>query len=428
VHVVAERASPGLTELSEGAALTLHRRRYRPGDLQGAFLAVIATDDPDVNAAVRVEAQEAGVLVNAAWDEAQGELTLPAVVRRGDLTVAIATGGKSPTLAAYLRRQIESELGSEFAALVDILGEARDASKAEGVDPAERRSRLRRVLGPQLFRLMRHGRFTEGAELVAGALAGERGSGFVSIVGAGPGDPSLLTLGARDRLASADVVFYDRLVDSSLLDLAPADAERRHIGKAYGRHELEQEELNQLLVSSARQGKRVVRLKGGDPFVFGRGGEEVAALAQAGIPFEVVPGVSSAVAVPAYAGIPITDRSLSHSVAIVTGHRAPTDPENHIDWAGLATAVDTLVVLMGMHFLDEIAGELIRGGRPPETPAAAIEWGTWPGQRTVVAPLSGLGPAVRSVGLGSPTLVVIGEVVRLRDTVSWFEEGPLPRK
>jgi uroporphyrin-III C-methyltransferase/precorrin-2 dehydrogenase/sirohydrochlorin ferrochelatase len=425
VHVVAEDVASALDDLAAKGWITVHRRRYRPGDLAGAFLAVIATDDPAVNACVRAEARQGGVLVNAAWDGREADFSVPAVVRRGDLTVTVSTGGKSPTLAAHLKRQLESQLAPELASVVEILGEVRAASKAEGLPPDERRRRLRRVLGPRLFGLVRRGCMQEARQLLAGALAGEQPGGFVSIVGAGPGDPSLLTLGARDRLAAADAVFYDRLLDPALLDLAPSDAERVYIGKAYGHHELEQDEMNQVLISYAREGKRVVRLKGGDPFVFGRGGEEAAALAEAGIPFEIVPGVSSALAAPAYAGIPLTDRSLSHSVAIVTGNRRPDDPANEVDWAALPRSVDTIVILMGMRWLDEIVQEVIEGGRPTDTPAAAIEWGTWAKQRTVVAPLSLLPSAVRSAELGSPTVLVIGEVVRMRDALSWFAEHPV---
>ena len=421
VLVVAERASPGLLELAALEDITLQRRRYRPGDVAGAFLVVIATDDAAVNAAVTAEAQAAGVLVNAAWDEREADFTVPAVLRRGEVTVAVSTGGRSPTLAAYLKGQLESQIGPEMASVVELLGELREASKADGVAPEERRRRLRRVLGPRLFGLARAGRTDEARDLLLGALSGGHSPGLVSIVGAGPGDPALLTLGGRDRLAAADAVFYDRLLDPGLLDLAPPDAERVYIGKAYGHHELEQEEMNRLLISYARQGKRVVRLKGGDPFVFGRGGEEAAALAEAGIAFEIVPGVTSALAAPAYAGIPVTDRSASHSVAIVTGHRGPGDPENKVDWAALARSVDTIVILMGRRALGGIVQELIRSGRPADCPAAAIEWGTWARQRTVAAPLGLLPSTVASEGLGSPTVVVIGEVVGMRQALSWFD-------
>ena len=244
----------------------------------------------------------------------------------------------------------------------------------------------------------------------------------MSLVGAGPGDPGLITVKGRDRIAEADVVVYDRLVHPELLELAPDAAELIYIGKAYGRHVLEQEELSNLLVFLAAQGKKVVRLKGGDPFVYGRGGEEAAALAAAGIDFEVVPGISSAVAGPAYAGIPVTDRRYASSVVFVSGHKAPDDPHSSVDWRALARSVDTLVILMGTKHYAQIAADLVAGGKPSETPVAVIESGTLPQQRTIVSTLGSLEEDLGTAGMASPSLIVVGEVVRLRESLSWFEE------
>ncbi|HLF72545.1 MAG TPA: uroporphyrinogen-III C-methyltransferase, partial [Dehalococcoidia bacterium] len=207
--------------------------------------------------------------------------------------------------------------------------------------------------------------------------------GLVSLVGAGPGDPGLLTLAGRDRLASAEVVVHDRLVGGAILDHVPASAERIFAGKSPEHKALTQEQINELLVQKGSEGKRVVRLKGGDPFVFGRGGEEALALAAAGVPFEVIPGVTSAVAAPAYAGVPVTHRGLASSFAVVTGHEDEDKPESSVDWARLATGVDTIVVLMGGAALAGVARALIAGGRAPETPAISIDWGTTADQRTV---------------------------------------------
>jgi len=250
-------------------------------------------------------------------------------------------------------------------------------------------------------------------------------SGFVSLVGAGPGDPGLLTLAGRDRLANADVVVYDRLIDPALLAHAPETAERVYAGKSPSSKALTQEEINALLVELGRAGKRVVRLKGGDPFVFGRGGEEALALAAAGVPFEVVPGVTSAVAAPAYAGIPVTHRGLASSFAVVTGHEDEDKPDASVDWRSLAGSVDTIVVLMGRAALGGVARALIEGGRPASTPAASIEWGTTTRQRSVSAPLGGIAEAVRDAGLASPLLTVVGRVAELREHLRWFEGRPL---
>jgi len=250
-------------------------------------------------------------------------------------------------------------------------------------------------------------------------------SGFVSLVGAGPGDPGLLTLAGRERLAGAEVVVYDRLVNPALLGHAPAIAERVFAGKSLEGKVLTQDEINALLVEKAQAGKRVVRLKGGDPFVFGRGGEEALALAKAGVPFEVVPGVTSAVAAPAYAGVPVTHRGLASSFAVVTAHEDDEKEAASVDWRRLARSVDTVVVLMGSAGLASVAKALIKGGRSKETPCVSVEWGTMPEQRSVSAPLGRIAEAVRFGGLGSPLVTVIGGVAALRDHIAWFENRPL---
>ena len=250
-------------------------------------------------------------------------------------------------------------------------------------------------------------------------------SGFVSLVGAGPGDPGLITLAGRDRLEHADVVVYDRLIDPSILQHAPPAAERVYAGKSAADKAMSQDEINALLVERGQAGKRVVRLKGGDPFVFGRGGEEALALASAGVPFEVVPGVTSAIAGPAFAGVPVTHRGLASSFAVVTGHEDDDKPESSVDWRALATSVDTIVVLMGGAALSGVATALIEGGRAAETPSVSIEWGTTTRQRSVAAPLDKIAASAAKAELGSPLLTVIGRVAELRDHISWFESRPL---
>ena len=250
-------------------------------------------------------------------------------------------------------------------------------------------------------------------------------AGRVYLVGGGPGDPGLITVAGVEALAQAEVVVYDRLVNKRLLQLAPSDAELVFVGKEPGHQALSQDEINLLLVAKAREGKRVVRLKGGDPFVFGRGGEEAQALAEAGLPFEVVPGVTSAIAAAAYAGIPVTHRGVASSVAFVTGHEDPAKGDAAVDWTKLATAVDTIVLLMGVANLKEIADKLIAAGRDAETPAAVIEWATTPAQRTVSGTLAGIAASAERAGVGNPAVVVVGEAVRLRETLAWFDTRPL---
>ncbi|MGE4609611.1 MAG: uroporphyrinogen-III C-methyltransferase [Myxococcota bacterium] len=250
--------------------------------------------------------------------------------------------------------------------------------------------------------------------------------GKVILVGAGPGDPDLITVRGADVLGDADVVVYDALAAPALLELAPEAAERFNVGKrGHDEPTRSQSDINELLVSLARAGKTVVRLKGGDPFVFGRGGEEAMACADAGVPFEVVPGVSSVIGALAYAGIPITDRRHSASFAVVTGHKDPTRVSKETRWPELAGAADTLVILMGMRNLESLIDRVQQGGRAPETPAAAIMNGTLPTQRVVEAPLGELAKAVADAGIGAPTAVVIGEVVGLREKLAWYEKRPL---
>ena len=243
--------------------------------------------------------------------------------------------------------------------------------------------------------------------------------GKVYLVGAGPGRADLITVRGLTVLRQADVVLYDRLVARELLDEAPSRAERTFVGKAAGRHVMSQEEINARLIAHARAGKQVVRLKGGDPFVFGRGGEEALALAHADIPFEVVPGVSSAIAVPAYAGVPVTHRGISTAFAVVTGHEAPDKPTSTTDWAALAR-VPTLVVLMALKRVRAICTALLDAGRAPDTPALAVSQGTTPAQRTVRATLATLPDALAANPIPTPALVIIGDVAALGDLLDWY--------
>lgn len=250
-------------------------------------------------------------------------------------------------------------------------------------------------------------------------------TGIVYLVGAGPGDPGLVTVKGLECIRRADVLVYDRLVSERLLGFAPAHCELVYVGKLPDRHTLRQEEINRLLLDKALEGKTVTRLKGGDPFVFGRGGEEAELLAKHGVPFEVVPGITSAVAVPAYAGIPVTHRDFTSGFAVITGHEDPGKEKSAIAWDKIATGVGTLVFLMGVGNLPHIVEQLVKNGRSPETPAALVHWGTHPGQRTVVGTLADIVAKVQEAGFTSPAVTVVGDVVKLRETLRWFEKKPL---
>ena len=249
--------------------------------------------------------------------------------------------------------------------------------------------------------------------------------GTVRLVGAGPGDPELITVKGLRLIQSADAIVYDRLVDKRLLRHARSDAELIDVGKIPGKRINRQEDINTLLVELGKAGKQVVRLKGGDPFVFGRGGEEAEALAEAGVPFEIVPGITSAIAAPAYAGIPITHRKVASSFTVVTGSEDPTKPDTSVDWETLAKSSDTLAILMGQSNLRVIADALIRYGRAPETPVALVQWGTEPYQRTLVGTLEDIADKAVAAGIGAPAVTVVGDVVRLRETIQWLDNRPL---
>jgi len=343
-----------------------------------------------VNQAVRDEAQARNIWFNAVDQPDLCEFITPATVRRGDLTLAISTNGRCPALAKEIRRQLESTFGPEFAEIVERMGEERDQARAsvqDGEAPPP--------------------------------------AGLVYLVGAGPGDPDLLTVKGRRLLSCADTVVYDALVDARLLDLCRPSATRLYVGKRAGAHVRSQDEINAILVDEARAGRVVVRLKGGDPFVFGRGGEEADALVAAGLRFEVVPGVSAGVAAPAYAGIPLTDRRYTGEVVFITGHDS-AGSASPVDWSRYADSPATLVIFMGVERLGEIAAQLVTHGRRPDCPVAVIANGTTAAQRTVVAPLASVASAAVAAGLAAPALIVIGEVVALRERLQWFERSLAP--
>ncbi len=353
--------APVIADDLAGLDVMVIRRSFNDDDLDGAWLAVACTDDPQVNAAVGAAAERQRIFCIRADAAAAGSARTPAVLRRDGLTVAVS-GGDDPLRAVALRDAISVALD---------LGEL----PARPVRPA-----------------------AEG--------------GSVALVGGGPGDPDLITVRGRRLVASADVIVVDRLAPRTLLDDLPDFVEVVDCGKSPHRQNLNQAEINAVLIDRASAGKRVVRLKGGDPFVFGRGGEEYLACVAAGVPVMVVPGISSALAGPAAAGIPLTHRGVAADFTVVSGHLDPGRPaDSGIDWPGLASGAGTLVLLMGMDRLDLIAGELIAHGRTATTPAAVVHRATLDGQQVVRAPLGELSAAVARAGVGAPSVIVIGDVV-----------------
>jgi len=395
--------------------------RFREEDLEGFALAIAATDDQAVNRAVAAAARVRRIPVNVVDQPALCSFILPSIIERAPLVVAVSSGGASPVLARLLRARLETLIPAGYGRLAGLAREFRDRVKAR-LAPRERRRFWERVLQGPIAELVFSGRDADAREALAATLEDPRltlSGGEVSLVGAGPGDPDLLTFRALRLMQQADVVVYDRLVSPSILNLVRLEAERIYAGKERARHTLPQEDINQLLVRLAREGKRVVRLKGGDPFIFGRGGEEIDTLAAEGIPFQVVPGVTAAAGCASYAGIPLTHRDYAQSVVFVTGHLR--DGSLDLNWPALAQPHQTIVFYMGLLGLEQLCEKLVAHGLPASTPAALVQEGTMPQQRVVSGTLETLPAQVRQGGARAPTLIIIGEVVRLRDRLKWFE-------
>ncbi|ACI99564.1 siroheme synthase CysG [Rhodospirillum centenum] len=403
----------GLADL----AAEVRRRPFVPADLDGAVLAFADGDDPQTAAAVVDAARARGVPVNVPDRPALSGFIMPAIIDRDPITVAISSGGAAPVLVRRLRARLEAALEPNLGALARFLDRFRPAVKATRTDETARRRFWEAVVdGPAAARLLAGDEDGAHAALLR-ALDdpghGQEASGRVALVGAGPGDPDLLTLRALRVLQDADVVVHDRLVDDRILDYVRRDARRIFVGKSKADHTLPQDRINALLVAEARAGHRVVRLKGGDPFVFGRGGEEVEALRAAGIPVEVVPGITAALGCGAAATIPVTHRGAAQGVTIVTGHGKDGEPD--LDWEALARLKHTLVIYMGLSAAGRIADRLTAAGLPAATPAALIEKGTRPDQVLAVGTLGGLPALAAAHRMAGPALIVVGEVVRLAD-------------
>ena len=421
VTVIAPEAGARIAELATLGALRIEKKRFQPGDLVGCEIVVAATDDPAVNQAVSAAARALRIPVNVADDAALSSFIMPSLVDRPPLQIAVSTAGTSPVLARKLRTLLEAAVPFGFGRLAALMGRFRTRSKALQPDPEARRRLWEEVVDGPIAEMA----FARNEAAAASALerkfsGGSKPEGFVSLVGAGPGDPELLTLRALRVLQSANVVLYDKLVSPALVDLARRDAERIYVGKEQDRHALPQGEINDLMVRLARQGRRVVRLKGGDPFIFGRGGEEIEALAAQGIAFEVVPGITAAAGAASYAGIPLTHRDCADACVFVTGHlRKDASPP---DLEGLARARQTIVVYMGVGALAQICDGLIARGVPPSRPCALVEKATLPEQRVVVSTLRDLPSAASLENIRPPALLIVGEVVRLREKLAWFAE------
>jgi uroporphyrin-III C-methyltransferase/precorrin-2 dehydrogenase/sirohydrochlorin ferrochelatase len=410
VTVFAATLSAEMRQLAASGAVQVVRRDHQWGDLAGCFLAVDASGDEAVNERSFAEAEAEGVLMNVVDRPALCHFHAPAIVRRGPLTLAISTAGESPFLAAALRARLERTVGEEWGAFTALMGGVRRRLRSRGLSLAEQNRVYRRLLRSDVRRLLADQRENDARYLTAAieTTAGQGRPGRVALVGAGPGNPQLLTVAARELLAEADVVFHDALVDPRTLALCGPTAQLVGVGKRGGRPSTDQGWIIAKLIAAARAGQDVVRLKGGDPFVFGRGGEELRELRQAGLEVVVVPGVSSALAAPAAAGIPVTMRGISTSVAVITGHETTGVPSDRLE--AIAAAADTLVVLMPMANLEVICARLA-ATLGPGRPAALVVSATLSSQAVIRAPIGGLATVAAASELESPATLVVGEVV-----------------
>ncbi|MFM4869154.1 MULTISPECIES: siroheme synthase CysG [Aeromonas] len=419
--VVAPELDPELAELAANGSIEWLAGEFAPAQLTGKWLVVAATDRREVNALVYQSANQTRIFANVVDDPKRSSFIMPSIIDRSPLMVAISSGGKAPVLARLLREKLEALLPQHLGAVAAFAGSLRERVKARFASMGERRRFWERLLGAdRLGQALARGDSASANQLADNLFADEsHTAGEVVLVGAGPGDPGLLTLHALRQMQQADVVVYDRLVSDEVMALVRRDAKRIFVGKQAGNHCVPQEGINQLLLEEAKKGQRVVRLKGGDPFIFGRGGEELETLVGTGIGFQVVPGITAASGCAAYAGIPLTHRDHAQSVRFVTAHGKGGTQD--LDWPLLAKDKQTLVFYMGLSSCATIREQLLAHGKASNTPVALIERGTQPSQRVIRGTLDRL-PEL-ALGVESPALIMVGSVVTLADQLAWFGQG-----
>jgi uroporphyrin-III C-methyltransferase/precorrin-2 dehydrogenase/sirohydrochlorin ferrochelatase len=433
VTVVSPELIDALAQKVVAGELEYVAEEFRPELLDGKRLAIAATDKHAINAWVAHQAERRNIPVNVVDDRELSRFIVPAIVDRSPVVVAVGSSGDAPVLTRRLREKLESFLPSQLGALAKLAGSLRSLVKQRVENSGTRRRFWENFFDGEIASDVLAGRVdasseqtrTRFDEALQNAAGTPTAAGEVVLVGAGPGDPGLLTIRALRALQNADVVLYDRLVSDEIVDLARRDAQRIYVGKAAGSAHVSQEQINALLVRLAKEGRRVCRLKGGDPFIFGRGGEELEALAAEGIRFEVVPGITAAAGCAAYAGIPLTHRDHAQALTFVTGHcKGETDK---VDWALLARPGQTCVFYMGLGHLENILAKLQEHGVPAERGAAVIEEGTRAEQRVVTGTVADLAGKVREANVQSPALLIVGDVTRLHETLRWFNAAAAQR-
>jgi uroporphyrin-III C-methyltransferase/precorrin-2 dehydrogenase/sirohydrochlorin ferrochelatase len=424
VTVFAAQLSDEFHEIRDKPNFRHAAREPQTDDFRGCALCFIASDDEGLTRAARAAAKGAGALVNVADRPELCDFIMPSIIDRDPLMIAVSTGGVSPILARMLRARLETIIPAAYGRLAELMSAFRARATQAIPSPTLRRRFWETILEGPVAESALAGNESAAETNLARAL--ERASeereaprGEVYLVGAGPGDPDLLTFRALRLMQKADVVLYDRLTDQGVINLVRREAERIYVGKRPDDHELPQEEISALLVKLAQQGKRVLRLKGGDPFMFGRGGEEIQTLAEHGIPFQVCPGVTAAIGASAYAGIPLTHRDHAQACVFVTGHGK--DGRIDLDWTTLIQPRQTVAIYMGLRNLEALTAEFIARGARADLPAAIVDNATRVNQRVVVGTLGTLAAKARAAGLRGPSIVIVGTVVQLREQLDWHD-------
>jgi uroporphyrin-III C-methyltransferase/precorrin-2 dehydrogenase/sirohydrochlorin ferrochelatase len=417
VRVVAPEIDPELARQKNIESIV---SRFEAKHLDGATLVIAATSDRGVNKQVSELAQARNIPVNVVDDPELCSFIMPAILDRSPLMVAFSSGGASPVLTRMMRGKLETVIPQNYSRLAAFAERFRESVKQRVSNPGKRRIFWENVFEGVVAEKVLTGDESSAEAMLQQMLASEDNiqRGEVYLVGAGPGDPDLLTFRALRLMQKADVVVYDNLVSKPIVEMTRRDAERIFVGKKRNDHTLQQEEINELLVRLAKEGKRVLRLKGGDPFIFGRGGEEIETLAAEGIAFQVVPGITAASGVASYAGIPLTHRDHAQSCVFVTGHLK--DGTMNLDWEQLARPRQTVVVYMGLHGLDILCAKLVEHGMPDTTPIAIVQQGTTPNQRVITGTLATLPGIAEREKPQAPTLIIVGGVVTLREKLAWF--------
>lgn len=424
VTVVAPELCEELKVLANETKIKHINRRFEDADLAQCVVVIAATNQGDVNEHVSSLAHQLRLPVNVVDNPDLCSFIMPSIIDRSPVVIAVSTGGSSPVLARLIRTKLEGSIPSAYGRLAKLVEGFRGKVKAAFPNVESRRGFWEKILEGSVAELVFTGHEDDAKKLLDKAIvdgaASPATAGEVFLVGAGPGDPDLLTFRALRLMQQADVVVYDRLVSPSIMEMVRRDAEIVYVGKERDKHAMAQENINQLLVRLAKEGKRVLRLKGGDPFIFGRGGEEIELLAQEGIAFQVVPGITAANGCSAYAGIPLTHRDYAQSCVFVTGHLK--DGSVDLNWAALAHPHQTVVFYMGLHGAPTLCKEMVAHGLPSSTPVALVEQGTTPQQRVYTATLDTLLDVIASEDIKPPTLIIVGEVVTLHEKLSWVEE------